>query len=64
MISKAPKGDEALELFDAVCTVARTHTFAELKRSIRDPIDFADRPAVLDRPAGTPTAGRGVGAST
>jgi 2-hydroxychromene-2-carboxylate isomerase len=40
VISKAPKGDDALELFDAVRTLARTHTFAELKRSLRDPIEF------------------------
>jgi len=40
VISKAPKGDAGLELFDAVRTLARTHTFAELKRSIRDPIVF------------------------
>jgi len=41
VISKAPKGDEAVELFDAVVTVARTQTFAELKRTLRDPIDFS-----------------------
>jgi 2-hydroxychromene-2-carboxylate isomerase len=40
VISKAPKGEEALDLFDAVVTVARTQTFAELKRTMRDPIDF------------------------
>jgi 2-hydroxychromene-2-carboxylate isomerase len=40
VISKAPKGDEALELFDAVRTLARTHTFAELQRSLRDPLEF------------------------
>jgi 2-hydroxychromene-2-carboxylate isomerase len=40
VISKAPKGDDALELFDAVRILARTHTFAELKRSLRDPIEF------------------------
>ena len=40
VISKAPKGDAGLELFDAVRTLARTHTFAELKRSMRDPIEF------------------------
>ena len=40
VISKAPKGDEGLELFDAVRTLARTRTFAELKRSLRDPIEF------------------------
>jgi 2-hydroxychromene-2-carboxylate isomerase len=41
VISKAPTGEEALELFDAVRTLARTHTFAELKRSLRDPLDFS-----------------------
>lgn len=40
VISKAPEGDDALELFDAVRTLARTHSFAELKRSMRDPIEF------------------------
>ena len=41
VISRAPRGDEALELFDAVRTLARTRTFAELKRSLREPLDFA-----------------------
>lgn len=41
VISKAPKGEAALELWDAVATVARTPGFAELKRSLRDPLDFA-----------------------
>jgi len=41
VISKAPTGDAALELFDAVRTLSRTHTFAELKRSLRDPLDFS-----------------------
>ncbi len=40
VISKAPTGDAGLELFDAVRVLARTHTFAELKRSMRDPIEF------------------------
>jgi 2-hydroxychromene-2-carboxylate isomerase len=40
VISKAPKGEAGLELFDAVRTLARTHTFAELKRSMRDPVEF------------------------
>ena len=41
VISKAPKGAAALELWDAVSTLARTPGFAELKRSLRDPLDFA-----------------------
>lgn len=40
VISKAPKGVAALELWDAVVTLARTPGFAELKRSLRDPLDF------------------------
>ena len=41
VISKAPKGDAAVELWDAVAIMARTPGFAELKRSLRDPLDFA-----------------------
>ena len=41
VISKAPKGEAALQLWDAVVTMARTPGFAELKRSLRDPLDFA-----------------------
>jgi hypothetical protein len=40
VISKAPSGEAALELYDAVLTLARTRTFAELKRSLRDPVEF------------------------
>lgn len=40
VISQAPRGDEALELFDAVWTVARTKSFAELKRSDRAALVF------------------------
>ncbi len=40
VISKAPTGAAALELWDAVVTLARTPGFAELKRSLRDPLDF------------------------
>ena len=40
VISKAPKGAAAIELWDAVVTLARTPGFAELKRSLRDPLDF------------------------
>lgn len=41
VISKAPKGAASLELWDAVVTLARTPGFAELKRSLRDPLDFS-----------------------
>lgn len=40
VISSIPRGGEALELWDAVQTLARTRGFAELKRSLRDPITF------------------------
>lgn len=40
VISRAPKGAEALELWDAVLTLARTPGFAELKRSLRDELVF------------------------
>ncbi len=40
VISQTPRGDEALELFDAVWTVARTKSFSELKRSDRAPLSF------------------------
>ena len=40
VISRIPRGQEALELWDAVSTLARTRGFAELKRSLRDPIEF------------------------
>mgnify|MGYP000583452326 CR=1 FL=1 len=36
----ASRGDAALELWDAVQTLARTPGFAELKRSMRDPLSF------------------------
>lgn len=41
VISRAPAGDAALQLWDAVVTLARTPGFAELKRSLRDPLDFS-----------------------
>lgn len=41
VISRAPSGDEALELWDAVHQVALFNGFAELKRSIRDPLSFS-----------------------
>jgi 2-hydroxychromene-2-carboxylate isomerase len=36
VISRAPKGDEALALWDAVATIAAHNGFAELKRSLRE----------------------------
>ena len=39
VISKAPRGDEALRLWDAVEVLARSGV-AEIKRSLRDPLDF------------------------
>lgn len=36
VISRVPRGDEALALWDAVETVARVPGFAELKRSLRE----------------------------
>lgn len=40
VLSSIPRGAAALELWDAVQTVARTRGFAEIKRSLRDPISF------------------------
>lgn len=40
VISSIPRGDAALELWDAVQSLARTPGFAELKRSMRDPLAF------------------------
>lgn len=40
VISSIPRGDAALELWDSVQTLARTPGFAELKRSMRDPLSF------------------------
>ena len=40
VLSHTPRGDEALELFDALRTVVRTRSFAEMKRSMRDDLDF------------------------
>lgn len=40
VISKAPKGDEALALWDAIAALAAHDGFAELKRSIRQRPDF------------------------
>lgn len=41
VISKAPSGPAAAALWDAVVALARTPGFAELKRSLRDPLDFS-----------------------
>jgi hypothetical protein len=40
VISSIPRGNAALELWDAVQILARTPGFAELKRSMRDPLSF------------------------
>ena len=40
VISKAPRGEDALRLWDAVETLATTARMAELKRSNRAPLDF------------------------
>jgi len=41
VISRAPRGDDALKLWDAVETIATTSSLAELKRSNRAPLDFS-----------------------
>lgn len=38
VISRVPTGQAAVELYDAVRVLARTSTFAELKRSLREPL--------------------------
>lgn len=40
VISTLPRDDEALDLFEAVQTLARFGTFSELKRSNRPPLDL------------------------
>lgn len=40
VISSIPRGAKALELWDAVETLARTPGFAEFKRSLRDELSF------------------------
>jgi hypothetical protein len=40
VINRIPRGDEAVRLWDAVATVARTPGLAELKRSLRGGPDF------------------------
>jgi hypothetical protein len=42
VISRVPRGDEALRLWDAVWQVATFPGFAELKRSLREPPQLAD----------------------
>lgn len=39
VISTTPSDEEAVELWDAVTTLAQWPSFAEIKRSLRDPID-------------------------
>ena len=41
VISKAPRGDQAVQLWDAIETLATTSGVAELKRSLRSPLDFS-----------------------
>lgn len=41
VISKIPRGDSALKLWDAIETIATTSGFAELKRSLRSPLDLS-----------------------
>lgn len=40
VISKTPRGDDALRLWDAVETIATTSGLSELKRTKRAPLDF------------------------
>ena len=40
VISALPRNDEALDIFEAVQTLARFESFAELKRTIRAPLDL------------------------
>lgn len=40
VISRIPRGEEAIQLWDAVRLLAGTPGFAELKRSLRDPLSF------------------------
>jgi hypothetical protein len=40
VISKAPRGDDAVRLWDAIELIATTSGLAELKRSNRAPLDF------------------------
>jgi hypothetical protein len=40
VISKAPRGQQAVDLWNAVQVLAATPSLAELKRSLRSPLDF------------------------
>ena len=40
VISRVPEPDQSLALYDAVRTLAATRGFAELKRSLRDPLEL------------------------
>lgn len=40
VVNRIPRGDEAVELWDALATVARIPGVAELKRSLRGTLDF------------------------
>ncbi|NQW33749.1 MAG: hypothetical protein HQ467_04090, partial [Acidimicrobiaceae bacterium] len=41
VISKIPRGEQAVKLWEAVETIATTPGVAELKRSIRGALDFS-----------------------
>jgi len=41
VISKSPRGEQAVKLWDAVELIATTSGVAELKRSLRAPLDFS-----------------------
>jgi 2-hydroxychromene-2-carboxylate isomerase len=49
VISRRPDDDEAVALWDAVCTLARFDGFAELKRAMRDPLDLPAVRAARER---------------
>lgn len=40
VVNRVPRGDEAVELWEALSTVARMPGFSELKRSLRGELDF------------------------
>ena len=41
VINRVPRGAEAVQLWDALSTIARLPGFSELKRSIRGELDFS-----------------------
>lgn len=41
VVNRVPRGDEAVELWDALATVSRLPGFSELKRSLRGNLDFS-----------------------